>query len=140
MKNMGNPGDIFWAAAEAFRPITTEELTPISRKWQRKTHYCECWAANPFMLWRGTGKYISAAFHPGPNMILKEKLVDNWATPMGPQPSGGNYIHSHARRANRQWLGQHLVLPGQAYSTEMGWLSIPLSGTTTSACQFPMVA
>jgi hypothetical protein len=26
----GNPGDIFWAAGEAFRPLTSEELTPIS--------------------------------------------------------------------------------------------------------------
>jgi lipoprotein-anchoring transpeptidase ErfK/SrfK len=26
----GNPGDIFWAAGEAFRPLTAEELAPIS--------------------------------------------------------------------------------------------------------------
>jgi hypothetical protein len=26
----GNPGDIFWAAAEAFRPITADELSPIN--------------------------------------------------------------------------------------------------------------
>jgi lipoprotein-anchoring transpeptidase ErfK/SrfK len=26
----GNPGDIFWARAEAFRPLTPEELSPIS--------------------------------------------------------------------------------------------------------------
>ncbi len=26
----GNPGDIFWAAAEAFRPLTAEEIAPIT--------------------------------------------------------------------------------------------------------------
>lgn len=32
----GNPGDIFWAAAEAFRPLTAEELTPLSPEVEDK--------------------------------------------------------------------------------------------------------
>ena len=32
----GNPGDMFWAPAEAFRPITHEELTPISPEVEDK--------------------------------------------------------------------------------------------------------
>ena len=32
----GNPGDLFWAPAEAFRPISTSELTPISPEVENK--------------------------------------------------------------------------------------------------------
>lgn len=32
----GNPGDLFWAPAEAFRPITEAELTPISPEVENK--------------------------------------------------------------------------------------------------------
>ena len=32
----GNPGDIFWAAAEAFRPLNAEELTPINPEVEDK--------------------------------------------------------------------------------------------------------
>jgi lipoprotein-anchoring transpeptidase ErfK/SrfK len=32
----GNPGDIYWAAAEAFRPITAEEIAPISPDVENK--------------------------------------------------------------------------------------------------------
>lgn len=32
----GNPGDMFWAPAEAFRPITQEEITPISPEVEDK--------------------------------------------------------------------------------------------------------
>lgn len=32
----GNPGDILWAAAEAFRPILPEELTPINPEVENK--------------------------------------------------------------------------------------------------------
>jgi len=32
----GNPGDLLWAPAEAFRPISSEELTPISPEVEKK--------------------------------------------------------------------------------------------------------
>ncbi|MBC8506484.1 MAG: L,D-transpeptidase family protein [Anaerolineales bacterium] len=77
----GNPGDIFWCPAEAFRPLTAEELSPISPNvedkrievdinWQTQTLSCYEGNTEVYFARISSGKAegatpLTPAFSPG---------------------------------------------------------------------------
>lgn len=90
----GNPGDIFWAAAEAFRPLTGDELTPISPDIAEKR--IDVSVANQTLsAFEGTREVYFCRISSGAKYDADGNAVDKWATPPGPHPIWRKLLSIH---------------------------------------------
>jgi lipoprotein-anchoring transpeptidase ErfK/SrfK len=78
----GTYGDIFWAAAAAFRPITEEELTPIHPEVENKKVVVD---VNHQVLscYEGNDEVYYCRISSGAKFNAEGEEVENWATPLG---------------------------------------------------------
>ncbi|HEX7556072.1 MAG TPA: L,D-transpeptidase [Leptolinea sp.] len=90
----GNPGDIFWAAGEAFRPVTAEEITPITPEIADKRIFVSV-AQQTLSCYEGNREVYFCRISSGAKYDSEGKLVDNWATPLGPQPIWRKLLSIH---------------------------------------------
>jgi lipoprotein-anchoring transpeptidase ErfK/SrfK len=90
----GNPGDIFWAAAEGFRPITTDEITPISPDVNEKRIEVSV-AQQTLSCFEGNREVYFCRVSTGAKFDAEGKLVDKWATPLGPHPIWRKLLSIH---------------------------------------------
>jgi hypothetical protein len=106
-------GDIFWCAAEAFRPLSDEELTVISPDVEEKkvlvdvTHQTlSCYEGNTevFFCRVSTGAKFDASGNP----------VDKWATPLGGHPVWRKLVSTHMSGGT---TGGGYDLPGIGWTT-----------------------
>lgn len=80
----GNPGDIFWSPAEAFRPITPEEVAPISPDVSDKRIVVDInWGVQTLSCYEGQSEVYFCRISSG----RAEK-----STPLTPYPSPGYNI------------------------------------------------
>jgi hypothetical protein len=77
----GNPGDIFWCPAEGFRPITAEEVAPISPEVEDKHIVVDInWKVQTLSCYEGNTEVYFCRISSG---------VDEKSTPLTPFPSPG---------------------------------------------------
>ncbi len=90
----GNPGDIFWSAAEGFRPITAEEIAPISPEVVEKRIEVSV-GQQTLSCYEGNREVYFCRVSTGAKYDSDGKLVDNWATPVGPHPIWRKLLSIH---------------------------------------------
>lgn len=78
----GTFGDIFWAAAEAFRPITAEEIAPISPEASEKQVQVNLLNQSLVCLENGREVYF-ARISTGGKWDKDGNPSEDWATPLG---------------------------------------------------------
>ena len=78
----GNCGDIYWAAAEAFRPITEEEISPIHPEAEEKRIVIDV-NHQSLSCYEGGSEVYFCRVSTGAKFDYLGNLVDEWATPLG---------------------------------------------------------
>jgi hypothetical protein len=110
----GSYGDILWAAAEAFRPITAEEIAPISPDIEDKRVSVNI-AYQTLSCFEGNSEVYSARISSGALFNASGQRVDAWATPIGAFPIWRKLISLHMSGGT---TGGGWDLPG------IGWTSL----------------
>jgi lipoprotein-anchoring transpeptidase ErfK/SrfK len=90
----GSPGDTFWASGEAFRPLSTEELMPISPEVEEKRIDVHI-PHQTLSCYEGNREVYFCRISSGTRYDFDGRAVDNWATPLGPQPIWRKLISIH---------------------------------------------
>lgn len=80
----GTYGDIFWAAAEAFRPITAEEIAPINPEAADK-HIVVDVNHQVLSCYEGNNEVYFCRVSTGAKFDAEGNAVDKWSTPLGNQ-------------------------------------------------------
>ena len=78
-------GDIFWGQAEAFRPLTVEEVAPISPDVQEKRIVVRIWDQT-LSCFEGNTEVHFAKISSGALWDAWGNRVDAWSTPVGESP------------------------------------------------------
>ena len=90
----GNPGDIFWAAAEGFRLISSEEIAPISPEIAEKRVEVSV-ARQTLSCFEGNREVYFCRVSTGAKFDFEGNPVDKWATPLGPHPIWRKLLSIH---------------------------------------------
>ncbi len=84
-------GDMFWAEGSAFRPLTEEELEPISSNVEEKRVVVDVTPGRQFMsCYEGSTEVYFCQISSGAKWNAYGELVEEWGTPLGPTRYGGN--------------------------------------------------
>ena len=81
----GSYGDIFWALAEGFRPITPDEMTPISPEVEEKRIIVDV-SKQTISCYEGSQEVYFARISSGAKFDAQGNEVDVWETPLGSHP------------------------------------------------------
>jgi len=103
-------GDIFWAAAEAFRPISADEISPISPSVEEKRILVEI-TTQTMSCFEGNREVYFARVSTGMMNNILGQRVDDWGTPLG----------------NHRIWRKAVSLPLSGGSSESGW-ALPAVG------------
>ncbi len=90
----GSYGDVYWAAAEAFRPLTDEELTPISPDVTDKKVVVDL-NHQVLSCYEGNSEVYFCRCSSGAKFDAEGNAVDKWSTPVGPHPIWRKLISIH---------------------------------------------
>lgn len=107
-------GDIFWAAAEAFRPLEVEDLSPISEDVEDKKVVVNVSDQSLSCFENGHEVYYCRV-STGAKFDAQGNEVDAWATPIGSHPIWRKLISLHMSGGT---TGGGYDLPG------IGWTSL----------------
>lgn len=110
----GSYGDILWGAAEAFRPITAEEIAPISPEVEQKRVVVNI-AYQTLSCFEGQNEVYYARISSGALFNASGERVDAWATPIGSFPIWRKLMSLHMSGGT---TGGGWDLPG------IGWTSL----------------
>ena len=78
------PGDLFWAAAEAFRPLTEEEIAPISPEVENKKVVVDVTPTRQILsLYEGNSEVYACRISSGAKWNAEGAIVEEWGTPIG---------------------------------------------------------
>jgi lipoprotein-anchoring transpeptidase ErfK/SrfK len=78
----GNCGDIYWAAAEAFRPITEDEISPINPEAENKRIVVDL-SHQALSCYEGNREVYFCRVSTGAKFDYLGNPVDEWSTPVG---------------------------------------------------------
>lgn len=109
----GGFGDFFWAAAEAFRMISAEELAPINPEAQDKLVQVDLSNQSVSCIEGGREVYYCRV-STGPKLGSKEKPDGVWATPVGKHTIWRKLISVHMTGGT---TGGGYDLPGIGWTT-----------------------
>ena len=110
----GSYGDTYWGAAEAFRPITNDELTPINPDAADKQVVVDL-NHQTLSCMEGKNEVYFCRISSGAKFNASGQAVDNWATPIGPHPIWRKLISIHMSGGST----------GNGYDTAgIGWTSL----------------
>lgn len=111
----GSPGDIFWAEASAFRPITSEEILPISPEVEDKRVIVDV-SRNRQVLscYEGNNEVYFCQISSGATWNASGEYVEEWGTPIGPHPIWRKLISVHMAGGS---TGSGYDLPGIAWTS-----------------------
>jgi hypothetical protein len=107
-------GDRFWADAEAFRPISEGEITPIQLETQDKRVIVNV-TDQTLSCFEGREEVFFCRISTGAKFDASGKAVDTWSTPLGPHPIWRKQVSSHMSGGT---TGGGYDLPG------IGWTSL----------------
>ena len=111
----GNPGDLFWANAEALRPITEEETSPIHPDAADKRGVVNL-LRQTFTCYEGKTEVYFCRISSGAKFDAEGNAVNVWATPVGPHP------------IFRKLVSLHMSGPKTGDWPAVGWTSIFATG------------
>ena len=125
----GNPGDMLWAPGEALRPITPEELTPISPQVVTNESLYVNYGTNRSYPVTNEIRRCSSAESP-----LEKRKMQRQPPGLPAQVSRSGASCTPCICPGEQMLkaGICRALAGRRFSTGMGWRFILLFGITTS--------
>ena len=78
----GTYGDIYWVAAEAFRPLTTDEITPLSPQVSDKRVVVDV-TYQTLSCMEGNSEVYYCRISSGAKFDSNGNAVDKWSTPVG---------------------------------------------------------
>jgi lipoprotein-anchoring transpeptidase ErfK/SrfK len=110
--------DMLWAAAEAFRPISQDELTPINAEAEDK-HIEVDVTYQTLSCYEGDKEVYFCRVSTGAKYDMYGNVVDNWSTPVGQHRVSRKYI---SLQMSGGTTGAGYDLPG------IGWTSIFANG------------
>jgi hypothetical protein len=110
----GSYGDIFWVVAEAFRPITVEELEPIHPEVEERRVVVDV-NYQTLSCFEGTQEVFFCRVSTGAKFDAYGNPVDEWSTPLGPHPIWRKLISLHMSGGT---TGGGYDLPG------IGWITL----------------
>ena len=110
----GSYGDILWGAAEAFRPLAADEISPISPEIGEKRVVVNI-AHQTLSCFEGKNEVYFARISSGALYNASGQRVDAWATPIGSFPIWRKLISLHMSGGT---TGGGWDLPG------IGWTSL----------------
>lgn len=93
-EHYGTYGDEFWAQAEAFRPITAEEIAPINPDVEEKKIVVDL-NHQTMSCFEGKNEVYFCLISSGAKFDAQGNVVDNWATPVGPHPIWRKLVSLH---------------------------------------------
>ncbi|HZW02712.1 MAG TPA: L,D-transpeptidase, partial [Anaerolineaceae bacterium] len=109
------PGDLFWVNAESFRPLTEEELTPISPEVEEKRVVADVTPTRQYLTcYEGNTEVYYCQISSGAKWNASGELVEEWGTPLGPHPIWRKMISTHMSGGQ---TGTGYDLPGVAWTT-----------------------
>ncbi len=110
----GSYGDWFWARAEAFRPLTPDEITPISPEVEDKRIVVNV-TYQTLSCYEGQTEVYFCRVSTGAKFNAAGEAVDEWATPLGTFPIWRKLVGVHMSGGS---TGGGYDLPG------IGWTSL----------------
>jgi len=110
--------DMMWAPAEAFRPITADELAPINPNASDKRIVVDV-TYQTLACYEGKSEVYYCRVSTGAKFDMYGNAVDKWATPVGPHRVARKYISLQMAGGT---TGAGYDLPG------IGWTSIFATG------------
>ncbi len=113
-ERFGTYGDILWGSGEAFRPITAEEIVPISPDVEGKRVVVDT-TYQTMSCYEGNSEVYYARISSGAKWDAWGNPVDVWATPVGDFPIWRKLVSLHMSGGT---TGGGWDLPG------VGWVSL----------------
>jgi lipoprotein-anchoring transpeptidase ErfK/SrfK len=112
-EKQGSYGDVFWAAAEAFRPLTQEELEPIHPEVTDKKVVVDL-NHQTLSCFEGNNEVFFCRISSGAKFDFQGNPVDEWSTPIGPHPIWRKLVSIHMSGGSS---GAGWDTPGVAWTT-----------------------
>lgn len=109
----GSYGDVFWAAAEAFRPLTPEDIAPIHPEVEDKRVVVDV-RYQTLSCYEGGQEVYFCRVSTGAKFNAEGKSVEKWATPVGRHPIWRKLISVHMSGGT---TGGGYDLPGIGWTT-----------------------
>lgn len=106
-------GDIFWVAAEALRPLTAEDVTPIDPEVEDKSVVVDL-THQTLSCMEGATEVYFCRISSGSKFDSEGNPVDQWSTPIGPHPIWRKVVSLHMSGGT---TGGGYDLPGIGYTT-----------------------
>jgi len=118
----GSYGDLFWASADAFRPITAEEMAPISPNVENKKIIVNV-TRQTLACYEGSSEVRFARVSTGAKFDYQGNAVDAWSTPLGPHPMFRKLMSLHM---SGQTTGDYTAVPWTCF--------IAIGGVAVHSC------
>lgn len=109
----GNPGDIFWASADAFRQITAEEIAPIHPEAENKRIVVNV-DYQTMSCFEGDTEVYYCLISSGTKWDMYGNVVDKYETPLGEHPIWRKLVSIHMMGGT---TGAGYDLPGIAWTS-----------------------
>ncbi len=112
----GSYGDIFWADAEAFCPITEDEMKPINPDAENKKIIVNV-TRQTMACYEGNQEVHFTRVSTGAKFDAFGNAVDNWSTPLGPHPIYRKLMSLHM---SGNTTGDYTAVPWTCFITGGG--------------------
>ncbi len=112
-EKFGTFGDLFWAAGEAFRPVTAEEMTPINPEVEEKQVEVNL-IQQTLSCYEGKTEVYFGRISSGGKYDKDGNPVDEWSTPVGPHQIWRKLVSVHMTGGT---TGAGYDLPGIGWTT-----------------------
>ena len=112
----GTYGDLFWADAEAFQPITADDMAPLSPDVENKKIIVNV-NRQTLACFEGNSEVYFARVATGAKFDAAGNAVDKWSTPLGPHPMYRKLMSLHM---SGQTTGDYTAVPWTCFITGEG--------------------
>jgi hypothetical protein len=108
-------GDLMWASAEAFRPLTPDDLTPIHPEAEQKRVVVDVTPSRQYLsCFEGNREVYYCPIASGAKWNADGEIVDSWGTPVGQHLIWRKTVSIHMSGGQ---TGTGYDLPGVAWTT-----------------------
>ena len=118
-------GDIFWAKAEAFRPLSQEEIAPIHPEVGAKRVVVNL-AQQTLSCYEGKNEVYFALVSTGIRSDMNGNKTEQWSTPLGTRPIWRKLLSVHMSGGT---TGGGYDLPGVSWTSLFEWKGVAIHST-----------
>lgn len=115
-QKFGTYGDIFWASAEAFKPITAEDMEPLSTNVESKKVVVNV-TRQTLSCFEDNREVHFTRVATGAKFDAYGNAVDKWSTPLGPHPIYRKLMSLHM---SGETTGDYTAVPWTCFITGEG--------------------